>query len=770
MGEVYRARDSRLGREVAIKVLPEHLARDPAMLARFEREARAVAALSHPNILEIHDFGREGEISFAVTELLQGETLGHRLHGARLPWRRAVEIGLAVADGLAAAHARGVVHRDLKPENIFLTSDNRVKILDFGLARLDPEKSGEAMASPPTSTETGVLMGTVGFMSPEQVRGKRADPRSDIFSLGCVLYEMATGRRAFSKDTPAETLVAILNEEPADPGDVTRELPKDLGLLILRCLEKNPENRFQSAQDLAFSLRAVAGSSAEATGAGTAARRRLPILRWLPGAALLAVLAVALLLLRGRAGGPIDSLAVLPFVNSSGDPDGEYLSDGITESLINSLSQLPSLRVAPRTTVFAFRGAADPGEVGRKLQVRAVLTGRVAHQGTRLVVQADLIDVRRGSQLWGKRFQSAHRDVLAVQEEIAKEITQSMRLKLTGEEEARLVKRPTRDPTAYDLYLRGRYHWNKRSDEGIVKSIAFFEQAIARDPDYALPHAGLADAYRLLAFYGATPPREVLPRAAEAARRAIELDPDLAEAHTALADVRYLFDYDWEGAEQEFRRAIELDPSYATARQWYSNYLSVLGRFDESFREISEARRIAPLDLVINVDVGLAFYWAGQYERAHSEIRQALELEPNFGLGRFYLGLVELRLGRLPEAVRSLEAALSLEPGNPDVIALLGYARALSGDPERARRALSDLQALSRKRFVSAFPLAFLQIGLGNREAALDGLEKAYEERAARLVFVNVERAFDPIRSEPRFKDLLRRIKLPTNSRTPTGR
>jgi serine/threonine-protein kinase len=763
MGEVYRARDTRLRREVAVKVLPDHLVSDPESLVRFEREGRAIASLAHPNILDIHDFGNEAGILFLVTELLEGETLRQRLVGSSLPWRSAVEIGLAVADGLAAAHARGMIHRDLKPENIFLTFDGRVKILDFGLARPEPQGSSETSPTVATPTKTGAVMGTVGYMSPEQARGGPADARSDIFSFGCLLYEMVTGRRAFLAGSAAETLVQILKEEPADPGDLVKDLPEHLRLVILRCLSKYPESRFESARDLAFALRVAKTDLGDLRGARDQIERRTirPIFL-VTGSVVLAGLAiVALTRLLDRAG-PIDSLAVLPFTNADKSPAAAYLSEGITESVINNLLQLPQLRVIPRTSVFEYKGGRDPFRAGRELGVRAVLTGHVSKVGDSLVVQAELTDVKRQSQLWGKRFQEKLSDSFAVQERIAHEILKSLRLKLSGEEEEQLTKRHTEDAEAYNLYLKGRHHWNKRTEEEVAKGIAFFEQAIARDPGYSLAYAGLADSYLLLAFYGWRPPREVLPRMRAAAVRALELDEELAEGHATLADLRYLFEWDWAGAETGFRRAIELNPNYATAHQWYANYLAVLKRPDEACAEIRRAEELDPLNPVISMDVGLTCYYAaGDNEKAIDQYRKVLELHPGFGLTYLYLGLAHLGRSDFAEAFPVLETVKRLAPGEPDSIALLGYAYALTGKRRAAEEALKELKALANERYVSAFPIAWVYMGLGDKDRAFEWLEKAYEERAGRLVHLKVLRAFDPLRSDARFEDLMRRLKFP---------
>ena len=765
MGEVYRARDTRLAREVAVKVLPDRFASDSLALTRFEREARAIAALAHPNILDVHDFGSERGISYLVTELLEGETLSSRLSGVPLPWRTAREIGLAIAEGLAFAHEHGIVHRDLKPGNVFLTFDGRVKILDFGLARLDvPEPTGNLESSPttPVATETGALMGTVGYMSPEQTRGKKADARSDIFSLGCILYEMVTGRRAFAGGSAVEILAAILREEPTDPSDLVQGIPGHFRLVIMRCLSKYPESRFQSARDLAFALKV------SDTEAGPAVAARPPRAR--PARALLLAGAgsiVAALVAFGiyawvHRPGPIDSLAVLPFTNGSSDPNAEYLSAGITESVINSLLQLPRLRVIPRASVYQYKGGQDPLKAGREFGVRAVLTGKVSLIGDSLVVQAELTDVKSASALWGKRFQEQLSDAFTVQESIAQEIVKSLRLKLSGEEEQLLTRRYTQDAEAYELYLKGRFYWNKRTPEGIAKSIEVFEQAIARDPNYALAYAGLANSYVLVAFYGALPPKDILPKAREAARRALEIDERLAEAHAVVADVQYLFEWDWESAERVFRRAIELNPNYPTAHQWYANYLAVLLRTKEACAEITRAEELDPLDPVISMDVGLTCYHAsGDYEKAISQYRKVIELHPDFPLAHFYLALAHIRKNDLPGAVRELETVKRLEPGEPDPIALLGYAFGMSGRRREAEQALAELREISKRRYVSSFPVAFIYLGLGDRDRAFEWLEKAVAERAGRIVYLKAERAFDPLRSDPRFEVLLRRLKFP---------
>ena len=761
MGEIYRARDRRLGREVAIKVLPAELARDPSAVARFQREARAVASLTHPNVLDLHDFGTEDGVCYVVTELLEGETLRERLANGPLRWTEAVDVGLAIAEGLAAAHARGVVHRDLKPANIFRTKDGRIKILDFGLARMDAEPLAEDRAELPTATETGTLLGTVGYMSPEQVRGERVDARSDIFSFGCVLFEMLAGAQAFRGPTSAETMVAILREEPADSLAETPEIPIALRRVVAHCLAKDPNRRIQSARDLVLSLKDVDPAIAPSDAASPPLAGRFPTSRALTLGIVIAAIVLAILYGWRRTRG-IDSLAVLPFVNASPDPGEEYLSDGLSENLINRFSRFSELRVPPRTTVATQRGEKDPRKAGRALDVAAVLAGRVSRHGDDLLIQVELVDVRRGSQLWGERYERKAADLLGVEESIAREISQRLRIRPTGSQAAVLARKPTEDPEAYDLYLQGRYYWNKRGGEDVVRSVDLFERAIHRDPHFAMAFAGLAEAYDLIAFYGGLPPKDVLPKAKDAANRALQIDDSLADAHAALADVRYQFDWDWTGAEQGFRRALLLNPRSATAHQWYSNLLSVSGRFQESFREIETARRLDPLDLMIRTDEGLAQHWAGHDDKAREILESTLRLEPGFPMAHLYLGLVEIRQNALDSAIGEADIARKLLDGEPDPIALYGYACALAGRRAEASEAMRRLEDLSRHRFVDSVPMAVLSAGMGEKDRALSSLERAYEERSGRLVYLKVERAFDPIRDDSRFRSLLERLRFPS--------
>jgi serine/threonine protein kinase/tetratricopeptide (TPR) repeat protein len=753
MGEVYPAQDTRLDREVAIKVLPERLSNDPQALARFEREAKAVAALSHPNILAIHDFGREAGITYAVNELLEGETLRSRLGHGALGWRKAVETGIAIADRLSAAHSKGITHRDLKPENIFLTEDGRIKILDFGLARTAAITAAEK-AEAATLTEEGVILGTAGYMSPEQVRGKPADARSDIFALGCVLYEMVSGRRAFSRGSSAETLAAILEAQPAELSTAGKGIPPSLEKVIAQCLEKNSQERFHSAHDLALALRATLG--------GPLAAKRSPARLWAIAAACLAMLAVgaAVYWFTGRPK-PIDSLAVLPFVNVGADPGTEYLSDGITENLINSLSQLPKLRVVPRGRVFRYKGREiDTEKVGRELNVRAVLTGRVVQRGESLNIQTELVDVAGDSQLWGQQYDRKFSEIIPVQEEIAKAVSEKLRFRPTGEEQKRLTKRYTENPEAHQLYLKGRYLWNRRTAETLKRAMEYFQQAADKDPSYALAWAGLADCYAVYGTYEVVPPREAIPRAKEAASKALALDETLAEPHAALGFIKDGYDWDWQGAEREFKRAIELNPNYAIARYWYSIFLSATGRLDDAIAEAKRAQDADPASLVISTISAQAYYFSRRPDQAIQELRKTLYIDSGFYIAHWLLAMIYTEAGRYEEAIAEGQKAWSLSGSAPSALGQLGYSYAVSGKDAQAKRVLAELQDLSKRRYVAPLDIAIVYVGLREKEQAFEWLDKAYEDRSFFLEWIKVDPRFYSLRGEPRFQDLLRRIGL----------
>ena len=739
MGEVYRARDLRLGREVAIKVLPEQFADDPLALARFEREARAIAALSHPNLLAIYDFGADGGIPFAVTELLHGETLRGALVPGPLPWRRAAEIGASIAEGLAAAHSRGIVHRDLKPDNVFVTSEGRVKILDFGLARWVEQESADVATEAPTTadpTQPGTVLGTVGYMAPEQVRGEPADARSDIFAFGCVLHEMLAGRPAFTGSSAVERLAAILRDEPPRASLVSPDVPAELDSLLSRCLEKSAAKRPGSASELVPVLRdlASAGATDPTLVPGTPVR------------------------VRAKRPSRSKSLAVLPFLNPGGDVEMEYLTEGITESLINDLTQLRRLRVMATSTMFRFRGDADPQEVGRQLGVGTVLSGRVAPRGPSLAISVELVDASNGFRLWGARYDRPIADLLAVQQDIAHEISSSLKLKLEPEHKKRLAKRHAADREAYPLYLKGRFHWNKSTVPGIRKAIEYFEQAIEKDPMYALAWAGLSDCWGALGMdrYAAMPPLEALPKAKAAARKALEIDDRLAEAHTSLAWARAL-NWEWKGAEEDFRRAIALNPEYAHSHRFYGFLLASLGRFDEAIAEYQRALELDPLSLIINGDYGWALYCARRYDEAIDQLLRTVEMEPAFPQTYLWLGLACMGAGKLTESAEAFSEGARLTNGSPTMLAGFAQARAQAGIRADAERILADMDERAKTGYVPMVAMVQLHLALGDVDATFEWLEKAFDYRASFMVPMKVYPFMDAIRNDSRFREMLRR-------------
>ena len=756
MGDVYLARDPRLDRDVAIKVLPERYLRDPEARLRFEREAKAVAALSHPNILAIHDYGTHEGAAYSVAELLEGKNLRQELLAGAIPWRKAVEIAAEIADGLAAAHAKGIIHRDLKPENIFLTHDGRVKILDFGLAQLvRPDTKTEdvdasTIPTAPMKTDPSAIMGTAGYMAPEQLRGEPVDATTDIFALGCVLYEMVTGRAAFIRKTVIDSLSAILTETPDVFSSTQKMIPYELARVVQRCLEKNRAERFQSARDLAFALRAV-GTSSLTFEAPHERKRRRVIWGSIAIAAIVALTIYSMVERRPLRAPAVESkrstersLAILPFLNATGDRDAEYLSDGVTETLINTLAQVPSLRVMSRTSVFHYKGQApEPLRVGRELHVNSVVIGRVETVGDRLVVSAELIDASDNSLIWGNRYQIARADLFSVQQSIASEIARMLRLELTGREQQLLAKRYTTDPRAYELYLKGRFQWNKRDAGGLYKAIDFFNQAIEIDPQYALAYAGLADCYNLLDIWAGLPTRETFPKAKAAAQKALSIDDQLAEAHTSLAYAIHNYEWDWNAAEREYKRAIELNPNYATAHQWYAEFLTAVGRFDEARREGQKALNLDPMSPIINAVVGWNETMARRYDAAIEQTRRTTQLFPSFPPGHAYLGLAYLEAGKPHEALAPLKTALK----QLDIVVFRTWlirAHLAAGDRKIAEQMTRELE--QRKEYLPPYYMAALYAHLGERDKADRELKRAYAERTGALVWIKVDPAMDPLR------------------------
>jgi TolB-like protein/Flp pilus assembly protein TadD len=772
MGEVYRAHDSRLDRDVAVKVLPEHLCRDPDALARFRAEIKALATLEHPNILVLHDVGSEGDVHFAVMELLEGETLSGRLASSALPWRKAVELGVALAEGVGAAHARGIIHRDLKPANVFLTTSGVVKILDFGLARKAPvvPAQAETVVYVPAATEPITICGTAPYMSPEQVIGSPADARSDIFSLGCVLYEMVSGRKTFAHKTQPETLAAILHEEPPTLVGLGNDLPPDLDRVIRHCLEKNPDERFQSARDLAFALRALLTDAP----APPAPRRGPPSARAravLVAAVLLLAAAGAALYLVAKGGKAPDSsravetVAVLPFANVGGDADAEYLSDGLADSLIRNLSQVQALKVRPFSAVIRYkRKDTDAAAAGQALKVQAVVVGRVRKRGEDLSVTVELVDVADNRQLWGGEYKGRLADLLAVQEQMSKDVVASLRLSLTGEEKERLARRYTESAEAHRLYLLGRFYWNKRTGDGLKQAIDYFQAAVSKDRRFALGYAGLADCYSVLPGYGYAdqPPRQSFARARAMAARALQLDEALAEAHTALAYVK-AHEWDWAGAEEEYRRALRANPHYPTAHQWYACYLATMGRHDEALAEIHRAQDLDPTSLIINGWVAMILCYGDRLDQALEQARYAVHMDPDFAVSHFFLGIVYRRKGMLSDAIAEMQRAVDLDKNSTTYRTGLGELYALSGQRGKARQALNHLAERSRSGYVSPYGVAAIHAALGEKDEAFRWLERAYEARDDGLGNLRIDPNWENLRADPRFRCLLRRMNFPNN-------
>jgi serine/threonine protein kinase/tetratricopeptide (TPR) repeat protein len=769
MGEVYRARDTRLGREVAVKVLPERVAKDPDALARFEREARTVAALNDPHVCSLHDVGSEGDVRYAVLELLEGETVRERLSRGALPPSNAVELAMQMCHGLAAAHSKGIVHRDLKPENLFLTPKG-LKILDFGLAKLQPVGGGAGEAGfskEPTRsaqeqlTSPGVAPGTAAYMSPEQARGEPAEARSDIFAAGVVLYEMLSGRRPFRRDTHPETLTAILKEDTPVLTSPTGPVPPGLERIVRRCLEKDPEHRFHSAEDVAFALEAISDRRPGIT--PPAPSRRRP---WLRPAALAAVVVLGLaglwLWLRPSpepavapgASAPLRSLAVLPLENLSGDPEQEYFADGMTEALIADLSKIKALRVIGRTSVMQYKGVKKPlPQIASELGVDAVVEGSVMWSGDRVRITTQLVRAVPEEHLWAESYVRDLHDILALQSDVARRIAEAVEASVTPEEEKRLASTRQVDPVAHEAYLKGR-HFLRLSQPR--KCIDYFQEALAADPSYALAYAGLAEAYVTFA-HGEIPPREAFPQGMAMATKALELDSTLSEAHTALADARYHYNYDWIGAEAGFRRVFDLDSSNATAHAWYAGLLAAQGRFDEASAEMKEVKILDPFSAHRHL-AARWLYYARRPTQVIQECEERLELYPNEP--DYLLGLAYAQEGRYERAISELEKALSVSGSGPYETSGLAQVYAEAGRLADARALLEELEELSEAEYVPPHLIALVYAALGQEDQAFAWLEKAYELRDAALIWANVHPGFDRLRSDSRFQDLLRRMNL----------
>ncbi len=775
MGVVYKAEDLKLTRTVALKFLPLGLSAQEPERARFLQEARAAAVLSHANICTVYDIQEHSGQQFIVMEYIEGKTLKREIESRELKIEDCLRYGIQIGEGLQEAHSKGIVHRDIKAENIMVSTKGQVKVMDFGLAKLKGSLK---------LTRTSSTVGTLAYMAPEQLQGGEVDARSDIFSFGALLFEMLTGRLPFKGEHEAAMMYSILNE-PADSLLKYRpDAPADLERIINRALEKEPEDRYQHVDDMVSELRRIQKQSGRVSRAPLAAMKapgappaspaaqavsdiqaRKRVNRTLlaggivAGAAIIAVAAYFLFFTPHRA---IDSLAVLPFVNTSADPNTEYLSDGLTESLINGLSRLSNLSVMSRSSVFHYKGKdTDPQVAGRELGVKAVLTGRVTQRGDDLIVSTELVDVSNNHHIWGDQYNRKVADILSVQDEISREITKNLSVTLSGEEEKKLAKRSTENVDAYQLYLKGIFHWNKRKADDLLKAAGYFQQAIDIDPNYALAYAALASTYALLPEYSGRNPKEMIPKAEAAAQRAVELDPTLAEPHAVLGLIAEAFRWDWDGAEREFQRAIELNPNYPTTYHWYSVVLRTEGKLEQSLTATKRAQELDPLSLVIAWNVAETLFLMKRNDEGLEQIRKMLELDPNFSGTHRLLGLQYARMGRYPEAIQELQTVRHIVgPDDSYGLEVLGYVYAKSGQKEEAVKILNRLIALSKQGSSLSTEIAMVYTGLGEKEKALAWLERACDGRSTTVTTINVDPEWDTLRGDPRFTGLLKKMGL----------
>ncbi len=771
MGEVYRAHDEHLDREVAIKVLLPGILSDESSRKRFHKEALVLSRLNHPNIATIYDFDTQANVDFLVMEYIPGITLSEKLDDRPLAEKEVIRLGTQLAEGLSAAHEHGVVHRDLKPGNLRLTPDGRLKILDFGLAKL---RLLVTTMSTETLTETQALQGTLPYMAPEQVLGEEIDARTDIHAVGLVLYEMATGKRPFAEVEQSQLIGAIVRSTPPPASAINPRVSPELERIIGKCLEKELENRYQSAKEIVVDLRRLSTPTAGAPVHAIQPKRRKAIAK----AVMIGVVAVVFVVsslsvlnfgswrdrLSGHVGeAQIKSLAVLPLANLSHDPEQDYFADGMTEALITGLAKITELRVISRTSVMHYKGVQRLlPEIARELNVDAVVEGSVQRSGNRVKITAQLIRAATDQHLWAESYERDLRDVLGLQDEVASTIAQRVESKLRPSNQVPSERRGSVKPEAYEAYLKGLYYINKRTPESLRKSEEYFQQAIAKDPGYAPAYASLADFYNLANNYTILTPNESLPKARAAAMKALEIDSSLAEAHTALA-IALVNDYDWNDAGNEFRRALELNPGSAQGHYWYSLvFLTSLGRHREAISEMQRARQLDPLSLITNANLGTILFNARQYDQAIQQCLRTLEMDPHFATAHYNLALAYEQKGMFEDAIREMQEAIAdYGDGGMDLLAHLARAYALAGKRAEARQTITRLNRLSKQiHDSSSYERATVYLAVGQKDLALAQLQRAYEERSGQLIWLGTDPNLDGLRSDPRFRALLRRMNL----------